>query len=168
MKYLLSSLLLIALSVLLSACPYTSTVGIDDKTPPPIDPKLIGTWRKTAFPKDSTQLVISKSRENYYSIRAKLKDGANAYSNNTYSAWFADVSGTRLLNVYNASEKEYYFGMAILDNGKLTIKLLSDDITHRKYNRSSDLIDFLNKLDFTVGKNWDKDSDLNNLFKIKQ
>lgn len=165
MKRLFIFASLFGLAVLLWACPYKSTVGMDDNTDIPLKEDLLGTWHKPGYPKDSTEVKFMRWNTKTYGVTAKIQDEDGKYIPYRFYAWFSPVGSLQLVTFYDLDTKDYYFGETFLSRNSLSIKLLSSDITTQKFYTRADMRRFVEQLYSTSKVKYDSDLDLNNMTK---
>jgi hypothetical protein len=163
---LLSTTVIVFLAVILWGCPYESAVALDQKAKEKIDPELLGRWQTDSYPEDSTEIIFSKKSIYQYDISATLSDGLSGYERYKFVAFFSKVNGKSLLNVFDPAEKKYFFASTEFEDGELSIRTLSEDITKKKYTTSPGLRKFIEQLYRTDFDNYDSDTDLFGLKKI--
>jgi len=167
MKLLSSLLLLFGLSIVLWGCPYKSDVGIDDTASIKIDKALLGTWHKTYYPSDSTELSFTKSTAQKYALNVTISDGESGYDSHHYTAWFSKVDKWQLMTLYDTEEKKFSFGEVELKNNQLSVKLLSEDITADHFTTTADMKKFIESIYKEKKVLYDSDVDLTELVKDK-
>ena len=167
MKKITLALALFTTAVLLWACPYKSDVGIDDKPTIKTDNALLGTWHKSAYPYDSTEVVFTKNTAQKYLLNTVITDGESGYDTDHYEAWFSKVAKWQLITLYNTGSKKYSFGEVELSGNSLSIKLLSEDITTQQFSTVADMRKFIEGIYSTNKVLYDTDADLTGLLKVK-
>jgi len=108
MRIAQSVLVLVILSVILMACPYKSDVGIDDGPAVKMNTELLGTWRKSSYPVDSTQLIFTKASAKKFLIDATTSDGDAGYEKSNYEIWYSPVDNRQLITLYNTESKKIF------------------------------------------------------------
>jgi len=167
MKSLFTAAAVFIMALVLWGCPYKSTVGIDDEATIKIDPALTGTWHRSDYPEDSTELVFKKLSGKKYTLTAKITDGQGGYQSSTNEAWFSKAGKWTLMSFYDPQAKEYFFGEVELKGGKLTIKFLSEDITAEQFTSTAAMSKFIAGLYAENRVLYDDDIELNDLEKMK-
>ncbi|MBS1510126.1 MAG: hypothetical protein JST86_04750 [Bacteroidetes bacterium] len=166
MKRLRFPALLALLTVLLYGCPYESKVGIDNGPTMRIKTELLGTWHKSNYPSDSTELVFSKASNVKYNLKITALNSDKKYDIYTVTAWFSKAGSQELMTLYNANEKSYYFGELVMKDGRISLVLLSDEITDTQYDKPGELKQFIEELYKNDEVKYDYTIDLTNLGKV--
>jgi hypothetical protein len=154
-------------AIALWGCPYKSYVGIDATNTIPTDPALLGTWRTSKFPSDSTEIKFFQWNKNTYAVTAKLPDEDIGYDHFIFYAWFSQVNQRQLLTFYDSESKYYYFGEAFPSRNSLTIKMLSSDITKEKFYRVAAMRKFIEDLYSSNSVKYDTDPTFQNLVRAE-
>lgn len=164
MRPFLSFTVLIALAISLSSCPYESSVPLD--TPSSyINSSLLGTWRTTGYPYDSTEVSFSKKNDYEYYIEATLP-GEGTYDHYSFTGYFCSIKDGVLLNFKNAGG-ENYIAAVWLNGSHLTIKALSETITTMQFTTSAALKQFIEKLYANGSVKYDDETTLDDLRKVE-
>jgi hypothetical protein len=167
MRSLYTIALLCIISIVLSACPYKSAVGIDDKATIPIKPELLGTWRAADYPADSTEIIFTRQDKYQYLVQANVKDGDGGYELSHYRVWFSKVNKSMILSFYQLDEKYYHFAEATVTGGKLTVKFLSEDITKEQFTSTAAMRKFIEDIYLKQTVQYDTDVLLEDLEKAQ-
>jgi hypothetical protein len=143
MKKLLTQISLFGgLCVLLTACPYTSDVAIDDATVK-IDDKLLGKWEA----KSSSDYMYSVAKKNDFTYLIKKRNKAGTDSS-AYSAFLSVIDGVKFMNIADesSSAKSYYlYKMEMSGSGsKVTMIPVTENIDE-KFTASAELKAFIKK-----------------------
>ena len=165
MKIFRSVLLLFVLATILMACPYKSAVGIDDGPAVKMNTDLLGTWRKSSYPADSTQLIFTKINAKKYLVKATTSDNDGGYERSTFEIWFSAISNRQLITLYDTENKKYSFGELELLGNHLDIKLFSEDITTEQFTSVAAMRKFIETMYTSHAVKFDDDTDLTDLVK---
>ena len=148
MKHRVYILLFAAVSILLYACPYSSTHVIDDAPGIYVDEALLGSWatfvkKPRTGKEEPVKLIVSKRSETEYNIaftgslnelkpyRIIEKDSI------TGTAFMSTVSGKQFLNI--AVKDRTYIAEVVLKNGLLSLLPLSEHFTAKMVMTNTDL-----------------------------
>jgi len=143
---LFSALLLGVLCVLMTACPYTSTVPIDSQSVK-IKQELIGKWVKSAD--------LSNEKPSFYDIQ-KLNDTKYKIVNNEYNTYDSTytitnyfghlslIDQTIFLNMQKDGTGDYYLYKIAIGSNEFTLFEVTDNIDE-KFNTSAELKAFIKK-----------------------
>ena len=164
MKTCRAAILLFTVAIVLWGCPYKSAVGIDDGPSIKIDKALLGTWHKTGYPKDSTELVFTKSAAQKYTLTAFIKS-TDKFETYHYTGWFSTLDKWQLLTLYDTDSKEYSFGEIVVENKQLSLKLLSDDIGSDEFKTIPEMRKFLETIYKEDKVIYDEEVDLTKMVK---
>lgn len=162
-----NSTLFLLLAVALWGCPYESTVAIDANASVKINEKLLGTWRLSSYPSDSTEVVFTKKTAYQYTIHARMKDEGGDYEKYDFIAWLSIINRRPLLNVYDKEDSKYFFAAIELKDNKLSLKPISEDITEKKFSSSPDIKKYFQQLFKEDFDQFDDDTKIDDLQKAK-
>ena len=144
--------MLLVLTAVLTACPYSSEVPIDTPSVK-IETKILDKWEPKSG--NSESYTISKADEFTYNIEKKSKTSTDVTK---YKGFLSDVNGTKFFNVYedNSSTKAYYiYKFDLTPSGsKITLSPVTENIDE-KFTSSDELKKFITKymgLSFFFGK----------------
>jgi hypothetical protein len=165
MKTLHSVVLLFVLAVILMACPYKSAVGIDEGPSVKMNTDLLGTWRKSNYPADSTELIFSTLNTKKFLVKATITDNDGGYEKSTFWIWFSTINKMQLITLYDIENKKYSFGELELPGNHLDIKLFSEDITTEQFTTTAAMRTFIETIYARNQVKFDDDADLTDLVK---
>jgi hypothetical protein len=148
MKQRVYLVLFAAVSIVLYACPFSSTHVIDETPGIYVEEALLGSWaifvKKPASGKEEpVKLIVSKKSETEYNLtftgslnelkpyRVIEKDSING------TAFMSTVSGRQFLNIMVRDKK--YIAEVILKNGLLSLLPLSEHFTAKMIMSNADL-----------------------------
>jgi hypothetical protein len=148
MKTGLHILFFISLSVLLCACPYSSTHMLDESPGIYVEDELIGNWatfivKPKTGKQEPVKVILSKKTDTEYTIaftgsinelkpfKVINKDTVNG------SAFMSTVAGKQFLNI--SVKGSNYIAEVIYKNGLLSIMPLSDHFTAKMVMSNYDL-----------------------------
>ncbi len=130
--------------VLLTACPYTSSVPISEANIP-IDARIIGKWVKsTDAEKDKPDYYkIEKNDEQHYDITEYVYNTTDKkYTSTVYVSHISKIDDYIFLNMKTEDSGDYYlYRIDIKDNG-FTLFEITDNIDE-KFNTSEELSSFI-------------------------
>jgi hypothetical protein len=156
MKKILYLLPVFALVIMLSGCPYSSEVAIDQPSVK-INELLLGKWESKSS-SDYTYTVTKTDAMNYKIV----KKSASSNDETVYMGFLSDVNGTKYFNVYEdgSTTKTYYFyKLEVTTSGaKATLTPVTENITE-KFTTSSELKAFFGKYQ-NLSFFFDKDADV--------
>jgi hypothetical protein len=150
MKHILRSLLVLPLIVLLTACPYESTVPITEANSP-IDKALIGNWFKEGeqeaeYPSEYYQ-IKSMSPQLYTVVKLELNSEDNTYTEDSYVSHLSVLKGAdgkdyKFLNM--KKDGNYYLHKIDLSADQFVLYEVTDNIDE-KFSSSAELMAFVKK-----------------------
>lgn len=146
MNKILKFLSLACLACVLVACPYTSSVPIDEPNEK-VNKKLIGKWVKTSD--------LSAENPNYYTIEKhdkflyKIVDNSyntmdSTYRQEIYISHITDIEGISFMNMQKDGTGDYYLHKIELGEKVLTFAEVTENIDE-KFNTSAELKAFVAK-----------------------
>ncbi|MFN7972814.1 MAG: hypothetical protein U0166_10775 [Acidobacteriota bacterium] len=139
-----STLALLAVGLLISACPYSSAVPIDEDGTGTLDPQLLGTWRSDGKDDDGQIAIARWTDREYVLTMTSAKDPVTVMR-----AYPSDVNGTRLLNVQEIhtdpkSDRSYFlYAYEIGADGRMKLRTVSDTSVKEKFSTSRQLRAYL-------------------------
>jgi biopolymer transport protein ExbD len=139
-------LILAAIVLVIAACPYTSTVPIDQPTVK-TDKKMEGKWIKSSD--------VTAENPNFYEIKIfndykytivnnEYSSYDSTYTKTTYIAHASKIENISFLNMQKDGTGDYYLYKFELGPDELTLFELTDNIDE-KFNSSADLKAFVQK-----------------------
>ena len=166
MKSMLSSFILLAsLSMLLLGCPYESDFPLDDHPSVLIDESLLGTWRTSGYPSDSTEIIFKRKSGKEYDITTTLSGGLGGYTNDSFTGYLSRLKGKSLLNVKKREDNTYYIVEVVLKDGKLSLSPLSEEITTRQFSSPAEWRKFIAEQYTSDTIKYDEESQMTDLEK---
>jgi|WetSurMetagenome_2_1015567.scaffolds.fasta_scaffold289021_2 hypothetical protein len=147
-KNTIVSVALLGIVVLLSGCPFSGNVPIDNGTVA-ISDKLVGEWVKPGdrSEENPTTYLISKN-DKYHATALKMEYSTTdtKYDTTIYNLTFSDVEGETFMNAQEKSSTTYYYYKFSLDqqSDEITLYEVSDYIKET-FDKSKDLRDFIAK-----------------------
>ena len=159
-----SIVLLLALSTLLCGCPYESGVPLEQTSSVTINDDLLGSWHKSNYPSDLTTITFEKRNETEYIIKAIISNKKKEYTHYFFTGFFSNVKDGMMLNVKNDKGK-YYIVAVWLEDGRLSLKALSKEITTKKFNSPDEIRNFVETIYSNGTVKYDSDTELNDLQK---
>ncbi len=145
-KNLIPVLAILELVVLFAACPYTSSVPIDNPSVK-VDKNLIGKWVKTSDQANEhpTYFVISNIGDLKYNIiKNEYNSYDSAYSQTIYVSHISKIDNLNFMNMQQDGKGDYYLYKIELANGEFTLFEITDNIDE-KFNTSAELKAFIKK-----------------------
>ncbi len=148
LKFLKGTAVLFLLSVLLTACPYSSNVPIDEGTVK-IDSKVEGKWMLQTDAESEFPSYFDISFDDSYHVTAKKMEYSEmdeSYSETVYKLTFSDVDGETFMNaieeegvVYNIYKFDYN-----TDTDDITLTEVTEYIKET-FENSNDLKKFVSE-----------------------
>jgi hypothetical protein len=146
MKPILQVVILSAMAVVLSACPYSSAYKLDDEPLQPIDESLLGKWaafiKKSHTQKDEPiKIIFTKKTETMYNVAItgyidELRPYIGFAADSIKGEGFLSVVANRtFLNLLINSKN--YIGEVKRDNGGLSLLPLSESFTAKLVKSNS-------------------------------
>ena len=129
------------LTMLLTACPYTTELPIDEPSVK-VDDKILGKWE--AKSSDYTYTVTKKDEFNY----KFEKKGKNSTDVSNYTGFLSVIDGVRFMNIYeDASSTKTYYLYKIeqsTSGAKITLLPVTENI-YEKFATSAELKAYIKK-----------------------
>jgi hypothetical protein len=145
-KSIFAILLMATIVVVFTACPYTSSVPIDNPSVQ-IDSKLLGKWVKTSDQanENPTFFVITAIGDVKYNIvKNEYNTYDSAYSQTIYVSHISKIDNLSFMNMQQDGKGDYYLYRIDMGNGEFTLFELTDNIDE-KFNTSAELKAFVKK-----------------------
>lgn len=155
-KLALQFVLFAGLTLLLTACPYTSDVPIDEPTVK-IDDKLLGKWEA----KNSNDYFYTVSKKDDFTYKFEKK-GKTTTDVTTYTGFLSVIDGVRFMNVYdesNSTKSYYLYKIEMSGSGAKTTFIPVTENIDEKFATSAELKAFIKKymaLSFFYSKDQDE------------
>lgn len=145
MKTIKKLLFTLPLALLLTGCPYTGEITIDDKPSVKIDERLIGSWEQKSSSSDYAYNVTKKDDFTYQFVKENTKSG----DKQTYNAFVSDIDGVKFLNLWEINEYStkptYYYYKLVIEKDYL-IKMLSvTENIDEKFENPAQMKEFFKK-----------------------
>jgi len=144
----LSSLGLLAIVVLLSGCPFSSSVPIDDGTVK-ISDKLAGEWISAADNKSENPMyyvIIINDPTHATAKKMEFSSSDSTYSETIYHLTFSDVKGDTFMNAIENEGTSYYLYKFKFDENSNEINTSEvTDYIKETFGTSGELKDFIAK-----------------------
>jgi hypothetical protein len=159
-KIIVPFLVLTSFVILFTACPYTSSVPIDDPSVK-VDKNLIGKWEKFSDQTNEhpTFFVISSIGDLKYNIiKNEYNSTDSSYTKTIYVSHISKVDNLNFLNMQQDGKGDYYLYKIELGNSEFKLYEVTDNI-REKFNTSADLKAFIKKnmnLSFFYNKDEEK------------
>lgn len=105
------SIALFGIVILLSGCPFSGSVPIDNGTVP-IPDKLLGTWVKVSDTTETDPTTFSVTlKDKYHATVSKFEPGTEDTDDHLtyYEITLSDVEGDVFMNVQEAGSTSYYY-----------------------------------------------------------
>ena len=145
---IISSVGLVAMVVLLSGCPFSSSVPVDEGTIP-VNDKLTGNWISATDKEteNATYFVISKD-DKFHATAQKMEFSSadSTYTETIYHLTFSDVNGETFMNamenegtVYNIFKFKYNEKTGEVNTSEVT------DYIKETFKTSAELKNFISK-----------------------
>lgn len=156
MKRILYLLPVFALMIMLTGCPYSAEVPIDQPSVK-INDMLLGKWES----KSSSDYTYTVTKLDAYSYKF-VKKSASSGDETVYMGHQSDINGTKYINIYEdgSTSKNYYFYKLELSSSgaKATLTPVTENITE-KFTTSAELKTFFSKYQ-NLSFFFDKDADV--------
>ena len=140
-KFVLQFIAFAGLTLLLTACPYTTELPIDNPTVK-IDDKLLGKWEAK---NSDYNYTVSKKDDFNYKFEKKGKTSTDV---TTYTGFLSVIDGVRFMNIYEdaASTKTYYLYKVeqTTSGAKVTLSPVTENIDE-KFATSAELKAYIKK-----------------------
>ena len=111
----LSALMCAALLIVMTSCPYSSTVPLDDPSVK-VSGKILGKWvEQSEFDENPDYYVFLKKNDNRYTLEEYAyeedeEEGTKGYvKRDTYSGHITKLGDKDFFNLFKADENTYYF-----------------------------------------------------------
>lgn len=142
----LGTITLLVIVILLTGCPFSGTIPIDEGTVVVPD-DILGTWVKVSDTSETNPATYTISRKDkYHAEVSKFEPAENeADSHETfYGLTFSDVKGDVFLNVQEAGSSTFYYYKFHYDKEAMQISLFEvSDYIKESFDSSKDLKDFI-------------------------
>ena len=146
MKRIFKTLSIAFLACILTGCPYTSSVPIDEPNVK-VDKKFIGKWVKTDD--------LTADNPSYYEIDRhdkflyKITDNSynsmdSTYSREMYISHVTDIEGTTFMNMQKDGTGDYYLHKVVLNDKVMTFIEVTENIDEQ-FDTSAELKAFIAK-----------------------
>jgi hypothetical protein len=138
--------LLFVVIIVMTACPYTSTVPIDQASIK-VDKNLIGKWVKSSdvdAEKPNFYEIKSLSDKKYTIINNEYSTYDSTYTITNYTAHVSKIDDVNFLNMQKDGTGDYYLYRFELIENELTMFEVTDNIDE-KFNTSQELRAFIQK-----------------------
>jgi hypothetical protein len=145
-KTIIPLMMIAAIVVLFTACPYTSGVPIDNPSVK-VDKNLFGKWVKTSDQtnENPTYFVITNIGDLKYNIiKNEYNSYDSAYSQTIYVSHISKIDNLSFMNMQQDGKGDYYLYRIDLGSGEFTLFELTDNIDE-KFNTSEELKAFIKK-----------------------
>jgi hypothetical protein len=157
-KYFIQFGVLVALMLVLTACPYSSENPMDAKPSVKLEEKLLGQWES----KSSSDYLYTVSKADDFTFKIEKKSNSSG-DVTTYKGFLSTIDGTKFMNVYEESTSEtktyYFYKVDISTSGaKVTMAPVTENIKE-KFTSSDELKAFFKK-HMGLSFFFDKDEDV--------
>jgi hypothetical protein len=145
-KRIIPFIMLATIVVLITACPYTSSVPIDNPSVK-VDKVLFGKWVKTSDQTNEhpTYFVISNIGDLKYNIiKNEYNSYDSAYSQTVYVSHISKIDNLNFMNMQQDGKGDYYLYRIDIGNGEFSLFEVTDNIDE-KFNTSEELKVFIKK-----------------------
>ena len=144
----LASVALIAFVVLLTGCPYSSTVPIDEGTVK-VPSGLAGSWMSSGDAEEEHPTYYLISNDDKYhatAVKNEYSSTDSTYSQTMYHLTFSDVGGEMFMNALEEGGTSYYLYKFSFDDklGEIQTSEVTDYIKE-SFSTSKELKDFIAK-----------------------
>lgn len=159
-KRIVPFIMLAVIVMLITACPYTSSVPIDNPAVK-VDKNLLGKWVKSS---DQTNehpnfFVITNIGDLKYNIiKNEYNSTDSAFTQTVYISHISKIDNLSFMNMQQDGKGDYYLYRIDLGNGEFSLFELTDNIDE-KFNTSPELKAFIKKnmnLSFFYNKDEEK------------
>jgi hypothetical protein len=159
-KRIVPFIMLAVIVMLITACPYTSSVPIDNPAVK-VDKNLLGKWVKSS---DQTNehpnfFVITNIGDLKYNIiKNEYNSTDSAFTQTVYISYISKIDNLSFMNMQQDGKGDYYLYRIDLGNGEFSLFELTDNIDE-KFNTSPELKAFIKKnmnLSFFYNKDEEK------------
>jgi len=145
-KRLIPFVMLAAIVLLITACPYTSSVPIDNPSVK-VNNNLLGKWVKTSDQTNEhpTYFVITNIGDLKYNIvKNEYNSYDSAYSQTVYVSHISKINQIDFMNMQQDGKGDYYLYKIVLGSGEFALFEITDNIDE-KFNTSEELKAFITK-----------------------
>ncbi len=142
MKYF-KFLVLAAIAVILTACPYSSKVPLSE--PESKFPKdLLGEWKKSGS--DNDYYVIDKMDKYRFSIQKNaFSTSDSTYTKTNYTGFITEIGDVQFLNIIEEEAENYYFYKLVFNTKNNFLLYPVTDNIDEKFEISSKMRAFFDK-----------------------
>ena len=139
---------LFAAMLVLTACPYQSSVPISEPNQK-LDKKLMGKWIKESDleaenPEYFEIKPIEKDKYKFNIVKYEYQTSDSSYKETKYLTHLTKIEDNVFMNMQKDGEGDYYLHKINLDGDKFVLFELTDNIDE-KFNTSPELYDFVKK-----------------------
>jgi len=159
-KFLVPLMIMVSVVMLFTACPYTSSVPIDNPSVK-VDKNLLGKWVKNSdqTAENPTYYLISQLDNFKYNIvKNEYNSYDSAYSKTNYVGYISKIDNISFMNMQQDGKGDYYLHRIDLANSEFSFIEVTDNIDE-KFNTSEELKAFVKKymnLSFFYNKDEEK------------
>jgi hypothetical protein len=159
-KLIIPFVLMAAMIILFTACPYSSSVPIDNPSVK-VDRNLLGKWVKSSdqTTEHPTFFVIDQLDNFKYNIvKNEYNSSDSTYTKTAYVAYISKIDNLSFLNMQQDGKGDYYLHRIDLGNGEFSFFEVTDNIDE-KFTTSEELKAFVKKymnLSFFYNKDEEK------------
>lgn len=147
MRYIAPILTVIALTTILTGCPYKSSVPLADATEK-VNLQMFGKWLpKTELGKPNPAYYVIEMRDSlHYDIdHFQYNEQEKDYNLKEYIAWSTRINNLNFMNVQGSGEQEYYLHRLDVMGDDLMILFQVTSNIDEQFEKSSDLREFVRK-----------------------
>ena len=145
-KFIFPLMIMTSLVILFTACPYSSSVPIDNPSVK-VDKNLLGKWVKASDQSSEhpTFYEISQLDNFKYNIvKNEYNSYDSAYSKTAYVGYISKIDNLSFLNMQQDGKGDYFLHKIELGNNEFTFFEVTDNIDE-KFNTSDELKAFVKK-----------------------
>jgi hypothetical protein len=159
-KFIVPLLIMASFVVLFTACPYSSSVPIDNPSVK-VDKNLLGKWLKASdqTAENPTYYEIGQLDNFKYNIvKNEYNSYDSAYTKTAYVGYVSKIDNLSFMNMQQDGKGDYYLHRLDLGNGEFSFIEVTDNIDE-KFNTSAELKAFIKKymnLSFFYNKDEEK------------
>jgi uncharacterized protein YxeA len=145
-KIIIPLIIMASLVILFSACPYASSVPIDNPSVK-VDKNLLGKWVKASDQSAENPTFYEINQLDVYKyniVKNEYNTYDSAYTKTAYVGHISKIDNISFLNMQQDGKGDYYIHRINLGDGEFTFIEVTDNIDE-KFNSSEELKAFIKK-----------------------
>lgn len=145
MKNLKHLLIFLPMLFLLTACPYSAEIALDEKPTIKVDDRLIGSWEQKSSSSDYVYNVTKKDDFTYSFEKVNTKSDDKT----TYNAYTTDINGVKFLSLWQISEYDskpsyYFYKLEIVKDYMVKLVSVTENIDE-KFETAAEMREYFKK-----------------------